>query len=116
MLVERLELGEVKVGSIIIAESTDHRSDVRNYKPLLCVVLAIGEGYTNDENPTGPKLPMDCKPGNVVILNPMGASFFSVLPGVTTYSGKAVGITSESDVQMRFESVEEFEAYTKAFA
>jgi co-chaperonin GroES (HSP10) len=110
ILVERLEVGEVKTkGGLFIAESPRLNSDLKNHKPLVCVVLAVGEGYTveGDEG----KVPTDVQPGHVVVLNPLGVSFFSVLPGIASYTEMTVGITSESDVQMRFNSIESFEEY-----
>jgi co-chaperonin GroES (HSP10) len=114
MLIERLEgYDEVKTaGGLIVGEDKRARSDLKMMKPLVCVVLATGEGYTQDGDED--KLPLDCKPGDVVVLNPMGATFFSILPGVATYTNNSVGIVAEGDVQMRFSSIEHFQEYKKA--
>ena len=114
ILVERLDTGEIKSkGGIILAESTAYKSDLKSHKPLVCMVLAVGEGYTQEDKDE--KIPLDVKPGDVVVLNALGVSFFSTLPGVASYTEMRVGITSESDVQMRFASLEHFEEYTKVF-
>ncbi len=113
MLVERMDDVEVKTaGGLYLAPASNKRSDLKLQKPLVCVVLATGEGYTQEGSEE--KLPLDCKPGNVVILNAIGASFFSILPGMSSYTEERVGLTSESDVQMRFNSIEHFQEYTKA--
>lgn len=113
ILVERLDSGEVKSkGGLILAESPKHVSDLKTQKPLVCLVLAVGEGYTGDD-PTEAKLPTDVRPGNVVVLNALGVSFYSIVPGVPSFTDMKLGISSEGDVQMRFDSVEQFEAYAK---
>lgn len=112
MLVERLNSGEVKTkGGIILTESSNIRSDLKSHKPLICLVLAVGDGYVGDD---GELVPLDIKPGNIVMLNSLGVSFFSVLPGSSSYSDMAIGLTSETDVQLIFENLEEYEAYAKA--
>lgn len=109
LLVEKVDAGEIKSkGGIILSAPTGSRSNVKSMEPLVCVVLAAGEGYTNDE---GGSVPLSVVPGNIIITNANGVSFFSTLPGVPNYSEMKVGITTESDVQMVFESAAQFEEY-----
>jgi co-chaperonin GroES (HSP10) len=116
MLVERLDSGEVKSkGGLILAESPKHISDLKTQKPLVCIVLAVGEGYTG-EDVTAAKIPTDVKPGNVVVLNALGVSFYSIVPGFPSFTDMKLGISSEGDVQMRFDSVGEFEQYAAAIS
>ena len=111
LLVEQLPIGELKTkGGIILSAPTNAKSNFKTHAPLVCMVLAAGEGYTNDE---GDSVPLSIKVGNVVITNANGVSFFSTLPGVPNYSDMKVGITTETDVQMVFEGIPEFEAYAK---
>jgi len=105
-----LEQGEIKSsGGIILAERSDHRSDIKHAKPLVCTVLAVGEGYTNDEGDAD--IPPSVEAGNVVVLNANGVSFFSTIPGVTSYSNMSIGICLDSDVQLKFKDLEAFKAY-----
>ncbi len=109
LLVERMEAGELKSkGGLILAAPTHAKSSIKSMEPLICLVLAAGEGYTADD---GTNVPLTVKPGNVIITNANGVSFFSTIPGVPTLSQMKVGITTESDAQMVFESIEQFEAY-----
>lgn len=113
ILIERLELGEVKsAGGIIMVENTKVHPDLKLHKPLIAVVLATGKGYfdASDESYT----PLEVVPGNIIILNSNGASFFSVVPGLTNYSANKVGISTESDIQFTFKDLEQYEAYVEA--
>lgn len=113
ILVERMDAAEVKTrGGLIIAESPKINSELKSHKPLVCMVLAVGEGYTDPEADSG-FIPTDVQPGNVVVLNALGVSFFSVVPGVSSFTDMKLGISSEADVQMRFDSITDFEEYSK---
>lgn len=116
MLVERLEEEEVKTsGGLIIGTPARANSELKSHRPLVAVVVAVGEGYTDSssDDPNA-KLPLDVEPGSVVVLNPMGVEFFSTIPGFNVSTEMRLGITSESDVRMRFKDIETFEAYKKA--
>ena len=113
LLVEQLEMGEIKSkGGLILSAPSHAKSNIKKQEPMVCIVLAAGEGYTGDD---GQPVPLTVKPGNVVILNANGVSFFSTLPGVPSYTEMKVGITTEGDVQMCFEGMESFDAYTAVF-
>lgn len=115
LLVERIELGEVKTaGGIIIAESSNVRADLKLQKPHIGIVLAVGKGYYDPADGSYDEL--EIKPGMVIMYNGLGAQYYSVLPGVAGYSNNKVGLTTEADVQAVFASIEEFEAYAKALS
>jgi co-chaperonin GroES (HSP10) len=111
ILVERLDLGEIKSsGGLIISDSSNIRADLRLQKGHIALVLAVGEGYFDAD--ANSYTPLDVKPGNIVILNQNGAYYFSAVPGATTYTSNTVGISTEADVQFRFEGLEDFKAYS----
>lgn len=112
ILVERLPDEEVKTSTGLIL-SGGSRSEVSASKPLICLVVAIGEGYTPVDG-TEEKIPLDVKVGSVVMINEAGVNFFSTIPGFTAYSEMKLGLASEGDIQMRFANMEEFEAYKRA--
>lgn len=113
LLVEQLDLGEIKSkGGLILSAPSHAKSNIKKQEPMVCIILAAGEGYTNDE---GVAIPLTVKPGNIVVVNANGVLFFSTLPGVPSYTEMKVGITTESDVQMLFTDKEAFDAYTKVF-
>lgn len=113
VLVERVELGEVKTaGGIILAHSGAKEAQFKMQQPLIAVVLATGQGYFEADSKTYE--PLEVRPGNVVMLNSMGVQFYSTLPGSTSYNNQKLGLTTESDIQMIFEDMSAFEAYLKA--
>lgn len=113
LLIERIEVGEAKTkGGIIIAEASNVRSDFKLAKAHMAVVLAVGQGYFDAEDKK--YVPLEVKVGDIVILNQAGAQYFSLLPGLVNYSANTVGITTEADVQMRFSSAEDYNAYVEA--
>lgn len=113
ILIERLELGEVKsAGGIIMVENVKMHSDLKLHKPLIGIVLATGKGYFDASDESYSEL--EVKVGNVIILNANGASFFSVVPGLTDYSANKIGISTESDVQFTFESMDAYNNYVEA--
>lgn len=112
ILVERLELGEVRTaGGLIVAETSNVRSDLRMQKPHLGVVLATGPGYYDADK--GDYQPLDVKPGNIVVISSVGVQYYSLLPGSASYNSNKIGITTEGDVQMAFQDLETFNAYSK---
>jgi len=113
ILVEKLEQAEVKTkGGIILAERHDVRSDIKSLKPLLAVVIAVGEGYLDAD--TNTTVPLDVKPGAIVVLNPNGCAFFSTVPGLLKYNDMKIGISTEGDIQMRFDDLEAYKNYELA--
>lgn len=113
ILVEKIDTAEVRTkGGLIIAERQDIRSDVKSLKPLLAIVVAVGEGYLDTDSNT--TVPLDVKQGSVVILNPNGVMFFSTVPGLLNYSDLKLGISTEGDIQLRFDSIEAYNEYEKA--
>lgn len=113
LLVERIEQPEARTaGGIIIAENSNIKSDIKSFKPLIAMVIAVGEGYLDTE--TNSMVEMETKPGSIVLLNPNGATFFSTVPGLDSYSDMKLGISSEGDIQMRFDDMEAFNSYKEA--
>jgi len=112
ILVERVELGEVTTkGGIILAHSGAREQQFKSQMPLIAVVLATGKGYFDADSKSYE--PLEVRPGNVIMLNSMGVQFFSTLPGSMNYNNQKIGLTTESDIQMIFESMEQFEEYAK---
>jgi co-chaperonin GroES (HSP10) len=113
MLIERIELGEVKTKSgLVVATSDKVREDLRIQKPHVGYVLATGEGYFDADSKS--TVPLDVKPGNIVVLNSLGVQYLKTMPGVAGYSDQKIGMTTEGDVQMLFHDMDAFLAYVQA--
>lgn len=105
ILVEVLAKQEMKsAGGLIIAAPSSHKGIIDMQRAVLGVVLMVGEGYIDDE---GNDIPMEVKPGNIVVLNEFGVKYYSDFPGVKTYTENKLAMTSESEIQFKFESAEE---------
>lgn len=113
ILVERVEMGEVKTqGGIILAQSGATSAQFKSQMPHIAIVLATGRGYFDAEGKTYE--PLEVVPGNVIMINSLGVQYYSTLPGSVNYNNQKIGLTTESDIQMIFKDMEAFEAYVKA--
>jgi hypothetical protein len=77
----------------------------------ICVVLATGEGYYNDD---GTVVPLDLMPGNVVLVSRYGLKLYSNIPGLADYTGESIAIARDTDVHAVWKSAQEFERYIEA--
>lgn len=109
ILVEVLPKAEMKsAGGLIIAAPSSHKGIADMQRAVLGVVLMVGEGYTDND---GNDIPMEVKVGNVVVLNEFGVRYYSDFPGVKSYTENKLAMTSESEVQVKFESFEELKEF-----
>jgi co-chaperonin GroES (HSP10) len=113
LLIERLDVGEVKTaGGLFITESSNTRIDLKLQKPHVGMVIAVGQGYFDaSENKY---IPLETEIGNIVLINSAGCQYYATLPGISNYSNNQIGLTSESDVQFRFSSLEAFQQYARS--
>lgn len=112
MLVEIFPKEEVKSrgGLIITAPKEVVQGSVENMRGMLGIVLLTGPGYYNENGET---IPLDVTPGTVVLLNEFSTRIFSTFPGLSDYSGNAIGMCDESAVQMQWGSIEDYLKYSK---
>lgn len=114
ILVELLPKKEITTASGLVLSSPDtFKGTSDSNRALLGMVLLTGDGYIDSDNNS---IPIDLKIGSVVVLNEFGVKAYSQFPGVKDYTRNTIVMTSESEVQMTFDSIEEFEKYEKALA
>jgi co-chaperonin GroES (HSP10) len=113
VLLELLPKPEVKSkGGLVLATSlNDHRATTEQNMADICVVLATGEGYYNDD---GTVVPLDLMPGNVVLVSRYGLKLYSNIPGLADYTGESIAIARDTDVHAVWKSAQEFERYIEA--
>lgn len=111
ILIEPMPKEEIKSagGLIMAAPETDHRSTLEQNRASLAIVLAVGEGYYDED--TGADSPLDINVGNVVLVNAYGLRCYSSFPGVRDYTQDGIAMIRDSDVNAVWETVEAFEAY-----
>ena len=104
ILVERIEVKEVKTKSgLVIAQTPEQR--LNNYYENACAfvrVLDIGEGYYDSEDNS--TVPLDCEPGNILLVGEMSTSWFSVFHNLQDYKPNSIGLVRESEIRMRFQN------------
>lgn len=114
LLVEILPAKEIKTASGLVLSSPDtYKATADSYRALLGIVLMTGEGYVDDE---GTDVPMETKVGQLVVLNEFGLKYYSQFPGIADYTKNTVAMTSESEIQMSFDTIEEFIKYEQALS
>lgn len=114
LLVEVLPKEEIKTkGGLVIASSlSDHRTNTDMNRADVAVVLAVGEGYYDDD--TGADVAMDIKVGNVVLISRYGLRTYSSFPGVTNFVADTIALCRDNDINAVWEDAAAFEAYRQA--
>lgn len=113
LLVEVLPKEEIKSagGLIMAAPITDHRSTLEQNRATLAIVLAVGEGYYDDD--TSEDVPMDVTPGNVILINAYGLRSYSEFPALRDYKQDGIAMIRDSDVNAVWKDVEAFKLYAE---
>lgn len=117
LIVEHLPEPEKKTASGIILDTERHNNNnqtnsVAMNKPVWVRVLAVGEGYYDDE--TGESVELSVKPGDIVMVGTMSVKWFSIFGDILVDSKgvSQIGLTRESEIQIRFKGED---GYKQAF-
>lgn len=111
LLVEQLKEPERKIGSFIMVDAQGkQKGSLSQDRPHFVQVLAVGKGYYDDD--TKEDVPLNVKPGDIVLVGPLSVKYFSFFGDMQKYEPDSIGITREAEVQMRFRGKE---GYAKAF-
>jgi len=112
---ELKEMGEQKTkGGLYLPESNkNQRNSKGSNLPTMAVVLQVGVGYYDEV--TGEDVPLDTKPGDIIVVGQNDLPVFSQFGKVDTYmnSNLRLGITTESCIQMRWRGQKQYEEYFK---
>lgn len=111
LLVEPLPKEELKSagGLLLHAPQSDHKSTLDQNRACLAVVLAVGEGYTDDE--TGEDVPLDIEVGAVCLISAYGLRSFSNFPGIREYKPDGIALIRDTDVTQFWKSAEDYNTY-----
>lgn len=108
MLIEVFPQTELKTkGGIIIADPSGYKTETQTNRPLLGVVLAVGQGYVDED---GKEEPNEYKPGEVVIVSRMGPLYYSEFPGLGSTNNE-IAMTRSSEVHMSWPNIEAYEKF-----
>ncbi len=111
LLVEKIKEAERKIGSIILATANGRTDSFGADKPHFVRVLAVGKGYYNEE--TSQDVPLNVEPGDIILIGPLSVKYFSMFGSLEAYEPDSIGITRESEIQLRFKGEE---GYGQVFA
>jgi co-chaperonin GroES (HSP10) len=113
ILVEILPEQEVKTkgGLILAANSQQIHGSLMQHKALVGLVLMTGAGFYDDE--TGEDVPLDVKPGDVVLLPQFAITPLSNFPGLTGVTGNSLAIIKDESIIFRYKGQAAFEAASR---
>lgn len=112
ILVEKIKEEEiVKKGSLYIPTSTSFsmKEGFNDNKPCWVRVLAVGQGYYDDE---GKDIPLNVCVGDIILVGKLSVKWFSVFGELDKYEAETIGLTRESEIQLRFKGED---GYKKVF-
>lgn len=82
-------------------------------RPDFFRVLLTGAGYYDDT--TGADVPLDVTQGDIILTGTVSVKLFSSFPLLEKYRADSIGITRESDIQMRFKGEDAFLSFLHEF-
>lgn len=112
ILVERVTDGEVKTksGLILRAEASNQFNSIGSDKPILFIVLDIGEGYANEDGVIT-RDAMKVNIGDIVILPKLSVKYFSMFMDLDNYVADTIGIARENDIEIRFKQQSGYDTF-----
>lgn len=120
LLVESIPEEELKTDSGIIIASvrTNALNTITQDRPHWVRVLACGEGYysletDDDGNEVERTTPLTAQPGDIILVSKLSVKYFSVFGALKGYEPDSIGLTKESEIQLRFKGEE---GYRDAFS
>lgn len=112
LLVERAKVEEVKTASglILHTEFKQQRDGLFDNMPEFVRVLDVGAGYYDE---SGKDVPLDVQVGDIILVGRASVKWLSVLE-VPNYEPFSIGITRETEIQLRFHGDEGYKAFMAA--
>ena len=114
ILVQRFKTPELVTGGGIIVAAVDtsvQRNTIHSQIPVWCKVLAVGKGFYDPE--TGKDVPLDVKPGNIIMVSPISIQPMSMFCDVKGVESDDLALTRENEIKLRFKSED---AYVRVMA
>jgi co-chaperonin GroES (HSP10) len=110
LVVEVLDKDEIKTaGGLFIAKpDSDHRSQTEANRPTLCLVLACGVGYYDEDDE---EVPLENSVGSVIEVSAHSLKTYSEFPGLSDYTSNKLAIVDDDVCHMSWPSLEAYEQY-----
>jgi co-chaperonin GroES (HSP10) len=109
LLVERIPPEERRTQSGLILPVDVEFKQINSLQrdvPTFVHVIAVGAGYYNDE--TKESVPLDSKPGQILLIGITSAKWFSDFLGIKDYSPFDIGFMRESEANIRIFGLDEY--------
>jgi co-chaperonin GroES (HSP10) len=112
LIVEEIKDDEMKSkGGIIIASGTQSQvNGLAADKPTFARVLMVGAGFYDDTKDNA-DVPVSVLPGDIILVGRHSIKKFSVFGKLMSYGETDLGLTKESEIQLRFKGEEGFERF-----
>lgn len=96
-------------GGLYMGEANNYKSDVKENRPTLAVVLLLGQDFYSDDAPVeGDDVEEtiaakgSIKPGDLVLVSQVGLKYYSEFPGLVDYTKNTLALTRASEIHMIF--------------
>jgi co-chaperonin GroES (HSP10) len=109
LLVEKIKEEDlIKKGSLYIPISSkmSAREGFNENRPSFVRVLAVGEGYYDPE--TKASVPLNVQAGDIILIGALSVKWFSLFGAMEGYETETIGLTRESEIQLRFKGEDGF--------
>lgn len=111
LLIEKLPAQEIKTASgLVLATDRNHVNSIGANAPVFCRVVASGEGTYEDD---GTEADLDTRPGAIILVGDVSVRWLSYMP-VKNYKPFEAGITSESEIQIKWETEEDYNKWVES--
>lgn len=116
LLVEEIPEEELKTKSGLVLATGDRKmiDGVEANRPVFVRVLAVGEGYYQDEDKSSSSpqvVPLDVNVGDIILVGKLSVAWFSAFGNLVTSKGCRIGRCRESDIAQRFKGEEGYAKY-----
>lgn len=106
---------KTKSGLVLAPGAQNQINGLSADKPSFVRVLVTGQGYYDDSDDKIEKsVPLDSKPGDIVLVGRTSIKPFSVFGRLLNYGEKTLGLIRESDIQIRFRGQEGYDRFFDA--
>lgn len=107
LIVQAIKLPEQKTASGILigVKAGRQTGGLADGRAHFAKVLAVGKGYFDEADSDKP-IPLDTKPGDIVLLSELSVKWLSSFGDLNGYEPDTIGLARESDVQLRFNGAE----------
>jgi len=99
LLVEMLPEEEIKTASGLVMAKDVRQvrgSSIAQNEATVALVIYVGKGYYDDS--TGEEVPLDVKPGDIILTSAMGLKYYSTFPGLQGYTQNSLALTTDDNI------------------